>query len=110
MAKDKRHNNGEEAFLFWCKALKLPIPARNLRFHPIRKFEIDFAWPEQKIGVEINGAVFSGGGHARPLGIIRDYQKSNLLVQSGWRVLRFIPSEIISGKAMREVQDLLCKL
>jgi len=35
------------------------------RFHDVRKFRIDFAIPDQKIGIELNGA--GGGGWGRTI-------------------------------------------
>jgi len=102
-----RHNKGEEAFLFWCKALKLPIPVRNFRFHTTRKFEIDWAWPALKIGVEIQGGIWVGGAHARPMNIARDMTKHNLLLDAGWRVWHYTPKEVMDGVAIEHIDKIL---
>jgi very-short-patch-repair endonuclease len=109
-SRAKRHNKGEEAFGFWVKALKLPTPRRNFRFHPIRKFEIDWAWPEQKIGIEIQGGIWIPGGkgaHSRPMNIVRDMTKHNLLLDLGWRVWHFTPREVIDGVAIQHIDKVL---
>jgi hypothetical protein len=105
--KKKRHNQGEEAFGFWCRALKLPTPQRNFRFHPTRKFEIDWAWPQYLIGVEIQGGIWVGGAHARPMNIVRDMTKHNLLLDFGWRVWHFTPKEVIDGIAVQHIDKVL---
>ena len=42
-----------------------PEPELEYRFHPFRKWRFDFAWPEQKVAVEMEGGVFIGGAHTR---------------------------------------------
>lgn len=107
--KPPKINTGEESFLFWCKAMKLPVPARNFRFMRGRKFEIDFAWPELRIGIEIQGGVWSpgGGAHSRPANIIRDMVKHNLLLDRGWKVWHFTPSEVQSGAAIQRLDPIV---
>lgn len=36
---------GEETLLLQLRALKLPAPEREYRFHPGRRWRFDFAWP-----------------------------------------------------------------
>lgn len=109
VSRVKRHNKGEEAFGFWCRALKLPTPQRNFRFHPVRRFEIDWAWPEQKVGIEIQGGIFipGGGAHSRPMNIVRDMTKHNLLLDAGWRVWHYTPREVIDGIAIQHIDKVL---
>ena len=97
-----------ERILAWqCVADKLPPFCQNHRFHPARKFELDIAWPAHKVGCEINGGVFNQGAHGRPMNILRDMEKSNLLVVSGWRVLRYTPAQVRSGEAIEGLKQLL---
>lgn len=86
----------------------MPSPTRNYRFHPTRKFEIDWAWPEFKIGVEIQGGIFMpGGAHSLPTNILRDMTKQNLLLDFGWRVWHYTPSEVIKGIAIQHIDAVL---
>ena len=73
---------GEETFAWWCERLKLPKPVRNFRFHKTRRFEIDWAWPDLRMGIDIQGGIWNGGKHGRPSGIVR-------ACRCGW----FIPHE-----------------
>ncbi len=57
-------------------------------FDPDRKFRFDFAWPDLRIAVEVDGGTWSGGRHARGQGIYNDCIKQNRAVIKGWTVLR----------------------
>lgn len=59
------------------------------RFHPTRKWRFDYADPENKIAVEIDGGAFIQGRHTRGLGFIKDQDKCNAAVVLGWRVFRY---------------------
>ena len=61
---------------------------REFRFHPERKFRLDFAWPEAKIGIEFDGVMMRTVGHNSLAGILRDSEKSNLAQALGWRIFR----------------------
>lgn len=54
-----------------------------------RKWRFDFADIERKVGVELNGAVFTGGRHTLGAGTLGDYEKLNAAVCQGWRVLQY---------------------
>ena len=63
----------------------------EFRFHPVRRWRFDFAHPEKRVAVEIEGGVFIRGRHNRPSGFIADCEKYNEAVKLGWRVLRVVP-------------------
>lgn len=78
----------EDRFAFQIKALKLPAANREYRFHDKRKWRFDFAWPEHKVAVEIEGGVWTGGRHTRGSGFVADIEKYNAAALLGWKVLR----------------------
>lgn len=82
---------------------------REYKFCATRKFRFDFAWPLRKIAVEIDGGAFSRGRHVRPAGFIKDCEKFNLAAELGWRVYRFIPSQVVSGEAFNRIKQELYK-
>ena len=104
-----RVNSGEEAFVFWCRAFKLPLPKREYVFHPTRKWRLDFAWPDLRAAVEIEGGIWvpGGGAHSRPMNIRRDLEKGNALAMLGWHVLRIPPEDVARGKSMQLVDAFL---
>src|ERR1700677_3981126 len=65
-------NEGERTLALQCMADGLPRFWQNYRFHAKRKFEIDLAWPDQKVGIEIDGGIFNGKAHGSVTGILRD--------------------------------------
>ncbi|AVG43859.1 MULTISPECIES: endonuclease domain-containing protein [Achromobacter] len=104
-------SKGEEEFLLQLRALRLPPPEREFRFHPHRAFRFDFAWPKlpcgRRLAVEIEGGIHSGGRHVRPQGYKRDLEKYNSAVALGWTLLRFSSSMVFNGEAVQAVQSWL---
>lgn len=78
----------------------IPIPCREYRFAVPRRWRFDFAWPESKLAVEIEGAVFANGRHTRGSGFTADCEKYNAAAMKGWKVLRFTREHIESGYAL----------
>lgn len=79
-----------EAEEYLAKALALsPLPGwdleREYRFHPTRKWRFDFAFPSQKLAIEIEGF----GRHQTVTGYMTDLEKYNEATRLGWRMLRF---------------------
>jgi len=66
---------------------------REYRFHPVRRWRFDYAMPEVKVAVEIDGGVFVCGRHSRGIGQVRDMEKMNAAAELGWRVLHFTPQQ-----------------
>lgn len=91
-----------------------PIPEREYRALPGRRFKWDFAWPSPLDGnghllLEVQGGTFAQGksGHSSGMGVNRDCEKSNLATLAGWRVLAVDAKQIQSGQALRWVQEAL---
>lgn len=86
----------EDRFLrAWKKKFpKLEVPVREYRFHETRKFRIDFAWPEFRVGVEIQGGSFVKGGHNRAIVQSSDYEKVREAAKMGWIILPFNTKDI----------------
>jgi len=89
----------EEEYYARLKQLKIPMPERQYRFYDDRKWPFDFAWPDKKVAVEIDGGIWSGGRHTRGRGFIGDCDKINRAQILGWVVLRFTREHMDSGDA-----------
>lgn len=90
-------------FTLLCLADKLPAPEREYRFHATRRWRFDFAWPAEKIALEVDGGSWTGGRHTRGPGFEMDQQKSNAATLLGWRVLHVTPERMRDGSAVRLV-------
>lgn len=73
------------------------------RFHPTRRWRFDAAFPDRRIAIEIDGAVWAGGRHTRGKGFISDMEKLNAAAMLGWAVYRFTPDQVESGVMMETV-------
>jgi len=60
------------------------------RQHPLGDYVLDFACPERKVAVELDG-----GGHAQPAEVAADAARDSWLKSVGWRVLRFWNHEVL---------------
>lgn len=88
----------------WTSA-GLPIPQREYRFDPTRRYRIDFAYPDKKIAIEIEGGVFTRGRHVRPMGYVKDMEKYSAISKAGWILLRYLPKKI-NFKEILEVYNM----
>jgi very-short-patch-repair endonuclease len=77
----------------------LPKPEKEYRFHPTRKWRFDFAWPNRKVAVEIEGGIWNRGAHVRGAHFLSDCEKYNSAGALGWRVFRFVPQQLKKGEA-----------
>lgn len=100
-------SNLEEEFALLLRYHKFPVPQREYKFYPSRRWRFDFAWPEQKIAVEIEGGVWINGRHNRASGFVKDLEKYNIATIEGWKVLRFTSTEIDNGEACKMLNLIL---
>ena len=88
------------------------FPVREFRFHPMRKWRFDLAWPGIKLAVEIEGLTGGKGGrHQRMAGYQRDVEKYREAAKLGWLVLRYTGQEIVQRpvQIVEEVVEVLKK-
>lgn len=76
-----------------CVGLGLPKPEKEFRFAPPRQWKFDFAWPDYKVALEIEGGAWTRGRHTRGAGYIRDMEKYSEAAILGWCVLRLTPTD-----------------
>ena len=90
--------------LFQIRALELPEPEQEYRFHPVRKWRFDFAYPDKLLAIEVEGGTWTSGRHTRGPGFEKDCEKYNAAVMLGWRVLRYTTGMITSGVAINQIE------
>jgi very-short-patch-repair endonuclease len=103
----KHHPSIDPALLARCRQLRINatdaeallwklLRSRQLgsvkfrRQHPAEGFILDFYCPEARLGIELDG-----GGHAKPGQAGDDAHRTDVLAQTGIRVLRFWNTEVM---------------
>jgi very-short-patch-repair endonuclease len=71
-----------------------------------RMFRADFLWPDEKLIVEVQGAV-GRGRHTTAAGFMRDRVKMNLAQLAGYRVLEVCAAHIRDGSAIDWITEAL---
>lgn len=99
-------SEGEATLRLHLRA-QLPRQLRPVEQHAFsaelgRAHRIDFAWPDRMLAVEVDGAVHRIRERFRS-----DLERHNLLQVLGWRVLRFSPADVRSGKAVDTIAAVL---
>lgn len=85
------------------KQLGVEVVKEHL-FHDKRKWRFDYAIPEWRIALEVEGGVHTGGRHIRPKGFLGDMEKYNAAAVLGWRVLRCVPDELLSSRTIEMIK------
>ena len=82
------------------------------RFHPVRRWRLDFAVPELRLAIEIEGGIFSRGRHSRGAGYAADCEKHNALTLLGWSLLRYTVLDLRQRptQVVDEVKAMMSKL
>jgi hypothetical protein len=78
-------------FLALLKRERLPLPVAELRFAPPRRWRFDYAWPDHRVALEVDGGIWTAGRHTRGAGWLKDTEKLNTAASLGWRLLRTTP-------------------
>ena len=99
------------------KALKIPNPTKELRFHPVRAWRFDFAWESQKVALEVEGGTYRHGQykngikqksrHLTPTGYYGDCRKYNAAASLGWLVIKADSKMVSNGEAIADLMAVL---
>ena len=108
-----RHPNGKELsslewrYLKQLRDAELPEPVFQFALPDWPRSSYDFAWPNRKILVEINGGSWIKGAHGRGWGITRDCIKQNRASLAGYHLLSFTSDMIREGLALEATRKAL---
>lgn len=77
---------------FWGAHLRVSLPALTglVPQHPVGRYFIDFALPDRKIGIELDGFAT----HSSTTDITKDRQRQRAIESQGWRIIRFGGQEV----------------
>jgi len=79
---------------------------KEYRFVPKRCFRADFAIPEWRLLLEINGGCWQGKSrHFYGKGAIRDMEKYNLAAIHGYQVLHFTPQHFSKTQGLDIIES-----
>lgn len=98
----------EDQLAFQLRAAKIPF-GREYKAIIGRRFKWDFMVPGVNGGflIEVQGGIWTKGGHSTGKGITRDCEKLNLATLSGFRCLAVTKEHIESGQALMWIQQAL---
>jgi len=83
----------------------------------LNDFQIDFAYPDLKIGIEVNGGQFTRvangskfikSGHGSPSGLERDAKKNNQAIILGWRIF-VLPVSLVTPDYLSQIAEFIKK-
>lgn len=104
----KAGSKSEAELALHLRANKLPHGLREYRFDDVRKWRFDFAWPEIRFAVEVEGLTGGAGGrHQRIAGFNADLEKYEHAMLKGWTVYRCSQAMISSGRAIHVIAHML---
>jgi len=115
----------EESLKIQMMALKLPDPIQEYRFAAIetggtgkgsrkrikeaglRDWRFDFAWPDIKLAVEVEGGAYINGSHNRGAGFEGDLEKYDRAMRLGWNIYRCGAKLVKNGEALKTIERLI---
>lgn len=99
--------SAEDTLLYQISNEELISPIREYRFHESRRWRFDFAYPDHKIAIEVEGGVYSQGRHTRGKGFTGDCEKYNAATEMDWKVLRYTTQQVRNGEAIAQLRRIL---
>lgn len=101
MARKKKLEPALRFIVRWGVHLKGPPLQREYYFHSERRWRFDYAIPEIKVAIEIEGG--TKGRHQRIIGFTEDCEKYNAAGLLGWTVFRFSTLMVDKEDLIRQV-------
>lgn len=102
MKEDKK-----QIFLSTLDRLEIERPKSEFTFHPKRMWRFDYAWPNKKIALEVEGGSWINGRHNRGSGFMKDMEKYNAAANLGWRIIRCTPDNLCKSKNFETIKKTL---
>jgi hypothetical protein len=103
--KPKQTAPKSDIFTIICKTDLHVEAVKELQFHPKRRWRFDYAIPECKIAIEVEGGAWTGGRHTRGAGFIGDIEKYNSGTLLGWRIFRVTPENLLKSETLEMLRQ-----
>ena len=94
-----------DVFTTICQADLKVVCVKEYRFHPKRMWRFDYAIPEHKVALEVEGGVWTNGRHIRAQGFLGDMEKYNTATLMGWKVLRTTPDDLYKLATLKMIKS-----
>ncbi len=73
---------------YWSMLGNGQTPMHEYQFHYERRWRFDWAFPLNRVAIECEGGIWTGGRHTRGGGFESDCEKYNAAIALGWMVFR----------------------
>ena len=80
---------------------------KHVKFHPERRWELDYYAHQFSLGIEIHGGTHSQGKHVRGEGFDSDRRKANAAQEMGITMLEFTAAMLNDGTAIAQTERVL---
>ena len=77
-----------------CRGMGLPQPVVEWYFAKPRMWRFDYAWPEFRLALEVEGGIWTQGRHTRGAGALKDLEKYSEAAILGWRIIYCVPDDL----------------
>lgn len=110
-----------DIFTILCKTNLHVEAVKELKFHPNRLWRFDYAIPELRIAIEVEGGAFRkrkytdkrtgelittiGGRHNSAVGFLGDIEKYNSAALLGWRIFRVTPENLLKTETLEMLKQ-----
>lgn len=97
----------ETIFLALLAEEGIPIPVSEYKFHPVRKWRMDFCWVDYGVFLEVQGGLFVQGRHSRGAAMLKEFEKTNAASEMGYRMLLCQPKDLCSTTTIETIRKTL---
>lgn len=77
------------------------------RFHPVRRWRFDYAFPDLMIAVEYDGLMFRSVGHTSLGAIMSDMERTNQAQLLGWTIYRANAKTVANKEFFAVIEEAL---
>jgi len=105
-----KRTHWEDTLYQQIAACHLPLPERNVYWHPRRRYHSEFAYtdPREMCIIEVDGGIhLPKGGHTTGVGYERDRIRDCEAILLGYIVVRVTPGMIERGEAVSYIERVL---